>query len=413
MQVLVIGYVWPEPDSSAAGRYMLSLLETFVAQGWRVTFASAAQSGEHRTDLTQLGIIEQPVKLNCDSFDHFVNRLQPDIVLFDRFMLEEQFAWRVARVCPNALRILDSEDLHSLRDARHQAFKAGQAFTPSTMRSPLAMREVAAIFRSDLTLLLSDVEQQLLQAHFSVPPALLHHCPFMLDPPNQQTNALPDFTNRQHFICIGNFRHAPNWDSVLWLHQQIWPLIRQQLPTAELHVCGAYPPKKATQLHNPKQGFLVKGWVADAAAHMQQARVCLAPLRFGAGIKGKLVEAMQNGTPSVTTAIGSEGMGDQQNWPGAVAESAPEIAQQAIDLYQNQNRWQQARQQGWQRLRDHFDKTRHQQALISKILETKQTLTQHRSANFIGAMLQHHSLQASKYMSQWIAAKNQPDKTKQ
>src|SRR5690606_24068137 len=113
---------------------------------------------------------------------------------------------------------------------------------------------------------------------------LLFYCPF-LSPPPADLNALPGFAAREHFIAIGNFRHEPNWDSVLWLKHQLWPLIRRRcaplsdrLP--ELHIYGAYPPPKATQLHNPKEGFHIKGWAEDAGEVMRQARVCLAPLRF-------------------------------------------------------------------------------------------------------------------------------------
>src|SRR5690606_14722049 len=102
--LLVIGYVWPEPRSSAAGGHMMQLLECFLADGWRITFASPARSGEHRADLSGLGIEEVEIELNSSSFDDFALALQPDVVLFDRFMMEEQFGWRVAQACPDALR---------------------------------------------------------------------------------------------------------------------------------------------------------------------------------------------------------------------------------------------------------------------------------------------------------------------
>ena len=290
-KLLVLGYVWPEPNSSAAGSHMLSLLTLFVQQGWQVTFASPALQGEHKVDLTQLGIDEQAVALNCSSFDHFISQLNPNIVLFDRFMLEEQFGWRVAKHCPEALRILDTEDLHCLRHARHQALKQNRQVIKADLNSDIAKREIAAIFRCDLSLIISDYEFELLTNHYSVPKHILVHCPFMLDIQSLSAS-VNSYSQRQHFISIGNFRHGPNWDAVLFLKQSIWPLIRKLLPQAELHIYGAYPPPKATQLHNPKQGFLVKGWTEDAKQVMQQARVCLAPLRFGAGIKGKLAEAM-------------------------------------------------------------------------------------------------------------------------
>lgn len=405
--VLVIGYVWPEPNSSAAGSHMLSLLELFIQQGWQVTFASPAQLGEHKVDLTQWGIEEYNIALNCQSFDTFITELAPDLVLFDRFMLEEQFGWRVARHCPNAIRVLDTEDLHSLRNARQLAHKQGRDMLESDLKGDLAQREIAAIFRSDLALIISDYELSLLQQRFSVPAFLLHYCPFMLDL-TPATLPLPDWQQRQHFISIGNFRHAPNWDAVLYLKQQVWPLIRKQLPSAELHIYGAYPPPKATQLHNPKQGFLIKGWAADARQVMSNARVCIAPLRFGAGIKGKLTEAMLCGTPSVTTSIGSEGIQGDFDWPGEVAEHPAEIAEQAVAIYQQQGRWQRAKQQGFELLAARFDRQKIGPKLIDRINSVFQQLEQHRFDNFIGTMLQHHQHKSTQYMAQWIEAKNSP-----
>lgn len=421
--ILVLGYVWPEPNSSAAGRHMLSLLQSFVSVGWHVTFASPALQGEHKVDLTTLGIAEKNITLNCSSFDDFILELKPDVVLFDRFMLEEQFAWRVAQHCPQALRILDTEDLHSLRQARHSVLKQQRELSTFDLNSDLAKREIAAIFRCDLSLIISEYEYQLLQQHYQVPKAILLHCPFMLDL-NELNRAKTEFAHRQHFISIGNFRHEPNWDAVLWLKQSIWPLIRQQLPQAELHIYGAYPPPKATQLHNVKQGFLVKGWAADADVVMAQARVCLAPLRFGAGLKGKLVEAMLCGTPSVTTSVGSEGMGvapanhnnsnDGLNWPGYLVDFASNkqtdhaqlIAQQAINLYQDQAYWQICQQFGYDWLISHFDQIPLRAKLLDSIKHIADNLDSHRANNFIGQMLQHHQLKSTQYMAQWIEAKN-------
>jgi glycosyltransferase involved in cell wall biosynthesis len=413
-KLLVLGYVWPEPNSSAAGSHMLSLLTLFVQQGWQVTFASPALQGEHKVDLTELGIDEQAVTLNCSSFDYFVDELNPSIVLFDRFMLEEQFGWRVAKHCPDALRILDTEDLHSLRHARHQALKQNRPLTSADLNSDVAKREIAAIFRCDLSLIISDYEFELLKNHYSVPEHILLHCPFMLDLQNVTPSA-NSFLDRQHFISIGNFRHQPNWDAVLFLKQAIWPLIRKQLPQAELHIYGAYPPPKATQLHNPKQGFLVKGWAEDAKQVMQQARVCLAPLRFGAGIKGKLAEAMFCGTPNVTTNIGSEGMNMGLDWSGLTTDltqfdnqenSATDFAKHAVQLYQNEALWQQKQRHGYQIIKTNFNKEEIQITLLARIVDIQHNLNNHRSNNFIGQMLQHHQLKSTQYMAQWIEAKN-------
>ncbi len=402
-KVLVIGYVWPEPNSSAAGSHMMSLLRLFKQQNWQVTFASPAARTEHMVDLAQEGIDSVSIALNCSSFDDFVSELQPDMVMFDRFMMEEQFGWRVEKNCPKAMRVLDTEDLQCLRQARHQAVKQQREFAISDlMTSDLAMREIAAIYRCDLSLIISSYEMHLLEQHFNMAPATLHHLPFMVTP--KEVNSA-SFAQRQHFVSIGNFRHAPNWDAVLQL-SQLWPEIRRQCLEAELHIYGSYPPPKATALHNPKTGFMVKGWAEDAHAVMANARVCLAPLRFGAGIKGKFIDAMQMGTPSVTTPIGSEGMTDGLPWPGKVAETEQAFIAGAVALYQDEQTWQQASEAGQALLKQVYDANTLGLGLIARLEALQANLATHRQGNFIGAMLRHHSMKSTQYMSQWIEAKN-------
>ena len=404
IKVLVIGYVWPEPNSSAAGSHMMSILRLFKAQDWQVEFATPAQKTEHMIDLQAEGISSQAISLNCDSFDIYINSYQPHIVLFDRFMMEEQFGWRVEKNCPDALKILDTEDLQCLRHARQLAHKADREFTQKDLFLDLAKREIAAILRSDISLIISNFEMELLVDTFKVDPSLLHHLPFMLNLEKCPTQT-KHFSKRQHFMTIGNFRHAPNWDVVLYL-QKIWPLIRKQLPKAELHIYGSYPPPKATALHNPKTGFLIKGWADDALEVMEASRVCLAPIRFGAGIKGKLLDAMIAQTPSVTTSLGSEGMHSDEPWAGAVTDELDIFVEEAVKLYTNEEAWSKAQQNATPLLHTRYDGKILGPKFISKIHEVMQNLEQHRLNNFTGAMLKHHTMASTKYMSQWIEAKN-------
>ncbi|WP_282114351.1 glycosyltransferase [Pseudoalteromonas arctica] len=403
-KVLVIGYVWPEPNSSAAGTHMMSLLNAFRAQNWDVEFATPAQRTDHMVNLDDFGITSQSIALNCDSFDEYVKAYNPDIVMFDRFMMEEQFGWRVDKHCPHAIKILDTEDLQCLRNARHEAFKGEREFTTSDLHSDIAKREIAAILRCDLNLIISSYEMSLLNSVFKIEPSLLHHLPFMVDLSSLPTST-KTFEQRQHFMTIGNFRHAPNWDAVLYL-QKIWPLIRKQLPKAELHIYGSYPPPKATALNNPKTGFLIKGWADNAFDVMQSARVCLAPLRFGAGIKGKLLEAMIMQTPSVTTNIGAEGMHNDLPWPGKIANTADDFANAAIEMYTNQSDFEQAQQDGNTLLNTLYNKVQLSAALIKKVDSISSDLNAHREKNFTGQMLKHHTMRSTQYMSQWIAEKN-------
>jgi hypothetical protein len=400
---------------------MMQILESFLEQGWDITFSSPAGTGEHRADLTALGIREVPIELNNSSFDTFISQLAPDVVLFDRFMMEEQFGWRVEKHCPDALRVLETSDLQSLRDARHLRLKErlkasddaddfSELFAPALRaefefmaETDLAKREIAAIYRCDLNLMISEVEIELLVEQFTVPRNMLHWCPLMVDLPSAPPAT---FEDRAHFLSIGNFRHAPNWDAVLWMKTRLWPLIREQLPSAQLHIFGAYTPPKATALHNAAQGFHVMNWAEDALQVMSAARVCLAPLRFGAGIKGKLVDAMLCGTPNVTTPIGAEAMHGEEPWPGAVTRTAQAFADNAVQLYKDKTRWLDAQAQGLQLLASRYQRTRHGPALIARINECRQHLSSIRRDNFTGSMLRHHQHKSTQYMSQWIEAKN-------
>ncbi len=406
-QLLLIGAVWPEPTATAAGRRMLDLLRFFGKNDWKITFASAAERGQYAMDLNALSITSQSIELNDESFDRFIQELQPDAVLFDRFMTEEQYGWRVAEYCPSALRILDTEDLHCLRKGREEALKNHTAFQiDSLLLSDVAKRELASIYRCDLSLLISEVEVQILKELFQVNADLLHYLPFMVDQsPNLQE--LPDSQSREHFITIGNFMHPPNWDVILQLKQHIWPLIRKQLPQAELHIYGAYQPKKAHQLHNEAEGFVLKGWAENVQDVMQNARVCLAPLRFGAGLKGKLFDAMQQGTPIVTTEIGAEGISGDLPFAGSISDDIEAFAHEAVNLYRDEASWKRAQQAGNSILSTRFQREQHEPLFMQRLLSLEKNIDAHRQRNFVGSMLQHHTLQSTKYLSKWIEEKNQ------
>lgn len=406
-KALIIGKVWPEPDSSAAGSRMMQLIQVLRAENWQVTFACAASESQYASDLNEVGVTSAQIQLNHSSFNSFVAGLNPDMVIFDRFMTEEQFGWRVAEHSPDALRVLDTEDLHFLREARHQAWKDGRDFKESDVLNDLAKREIASIFRCDLSLMISSCEMEILSRVFKVNDSLLIHLPFMLEEISiEEINTWKPMDKRDHFISIGNFLHEPNWNAVLYLKEEIWPLIRKQLPKAELHIYGAYPSQKVEQLHNPDDGFLVKGRAENAKEVVGNSRVLLAPLRFGAGLKGKLIEAMQCGTPTVTTEIGAEAMHGDLPWPGFIENDPKSFAEKAVALYQNEEKWKEAQKAGIPIINQLYPGRELGDKLIKNIEEIRRDLKAHRRQNFIGEILHHHTAASTKYMSKWIEAKN-------
>lgn len=406
--VLIIGAVCVEPNSSAAGSRMLQLIAFFLKQDFVITFATTTLKSENAFDLNSLGVGEVTIELNSSSFDTFIKELNPAIVIFDRFMIEEQFGWRVADNCPNAIRILDTEDLHSLRKTRQDALKKGVAFSAELLlSSDIAKREVAAILRCDLSLIISTFEMDLLTKVFKIDVNILYYLPFLFNAIEENTlKKWNPFEERNHFVTIGNFLHAPNVDAVLELKKYIWTGIRKELPTAEMHVYGAYPTQQILQLHNPKEGFLIKGFADDAFEVVSKAKVVLAPIRFGAGIKGKLAEAMLCGTPSVTTSVGAEGMHNDLPWNGFVAKDIADFITKSITLYSDGKLWSESQQNGIAIINQLYDKEKLSPVFRKKIIELASNLKAHRAQNFMGSILQYQTLRSTKYMSKWIEAKN-------
>jgi glycosyltransferase involved in cell wall biosynthesis len=407
-KLLVICTVFPEPNSSAAGARMLQIIDVFKLQNYQITFASTASDSDFMVNLPELGIEKVAIKLNHSSFDEFIKALNPDVVLFDRFITEEQFGWRVSENCPNSLRILDTEDLHCLRAARQNAYQANQEFnTDLVVKEPITKREIASILRCDLSLIISSYEMKILKEIFKIDHFLLLYLPFMLTKiTKKEQNGWNKFEDRKDFISIGNFLHEPNYQAVLYLKKHIWPLIHAALPQAKMRIYGAYPSQKVTQLHQEKQNFYVMGRAQSVNEVMQNASVCLAPLPFGAGLKGKVIDAMQNGTPCVLTAIAAEGMFGDLAANGFIANEPTDFAKKAVEIYISIELFEQFQANGVKAVNQLYDKSKWQKLFLARVNNLIENLDQHRLNNFMGAMLQHHTLNSTKYLAKWIEEKN-------
>ncbi|WP_075804580.1 glycosyltransferase, partial [Pseudomonas putida] len=351
----------------APGSPLQQILDRFLAHGWQVTPGDPA----------------------------------PDIVLFDGHRMEEQFGAHIEQQHPNALRVLTIPLLHSLREARQALLRrrlvtgldpndfrelfttSGSDLYQQMAPTELAQREIAAIHRSDLSLVTSDVEIDLLVNGFGVPPDLLHWCPPLLLAPQ----AMAPFGEREHMVGFVDFRDPADWDAVLWLRHNIWPMTRRHLPDVQLRLYGPSPTEKALALHDPVGGLLIHEQPEVPLDVMSKARLCLAPLRFGAGTKAVLANALLAGTPAIITPIGSEAMHGNQPWPGLVSGTAEGLAKAAISLYSDEARWNQAQRDARQVLERHFNPQWHGAALVQRIQQTLMGLADQRLYNFTGAML--------------------------
>lgn len=302
----------------------------------------------------------------------------------------------------------------------------------------ILLRELASIHRSDLTLVCSPYELDLLQNEYGIPKHKLSLASFFINVDeiedkyfttalNASSNDNCDysFESRKDFITLGGLKHPPNIDQVKVLKYDIWPKIKQRLPQANLHIYGAYTPHSLKKLHDEKLGFFIQGHASSLGDVLSRCRVMLAPLRFGAGIKGKIIDSWRYGCPVVTTPIGSEGMTipnmdfidtkeeQEAQWGGMIASKSDDFVQGAIDLYKNKSQWIQSQMNGRRLIHDLFDSKRNLTRLNDDIYLAIMDREKNRQRDYFSACLWSQQSRSTEYFSKWIEQKESNVQKKQ
>jgi O-antigen biosynthesis protein len=398
-------YVWPEPLSSAAGLRTLELMRYLQGSGWQVKAVSPSRESPHRQALEKMGVGTHSADPNFSAeVEGAFSTFSPALAIFDRFVMEEQFGWSARAAWPNCLQLVDTQDLHCLRRARERLARSRAGFPDwNALEHPGVpelgddlVRELASLYRADGALVVSSFERDFLLS-LDFPPARLLWQPLEGAP----ESAPPGFASRHGFAFLGNFRHPPNRDSVVWLVAELWPRLREKLPEAELHLYGAYPPAEISR-HQGGKGIFSHGPVENHRAALSRHRALLAPLRFGAGIKGKVLEAWSTGTPVLGSRIALEGMG----YAGDPFRTEEEFVKMAVELHENEADFAAAREAGFRALAANFAPAELCARFLSFVNEGCANLQPLRERNLIGAMLRHHQANSTKYFSRWIEAKN-------
>ncbi|RLO13176.1 hypothetical protein DYB28_001452 [Aphanomyces astaci] len=412
--ILIAGSVWPERPSSAAGVRTCDMIDILLDEGWDVVCISPSRLNAHTRALAATGVHCEQVDPNKEeALEAFMcSRETPvHVALFDRYIAEEMYGWQVTKLAPHALRVLDLQDVHFLRKAREFHVCTDKkdyrtTLQPSIDVEPVAsvvLRELASVYRSHLTLYVSEFEKTMLTTRFDVPPRRLRKLDYIV--PDDKLNQFPpNFKDRRHVAVIGSFKHAPNVDGLHWLKDTLWPTMRQSLPPhTELHMYGSYASAKAIKsLHNPHMNVHVMGFCDDVHETLASYRVSLAPLRFGAGIKGKIIDSWAAGTPVVSTSVGAEGMHYHPNqpWGGAVADSPAEFADRVAALYGNADEWTAAYEGGKVLCRTHYDLDSQRRTLLDVVGSPTDV------DNWVGRVLESSQFRATEYMSRFIQEKN-------
>jgi glycosyltransferase involved in cell wall biosynthesis len=409
-KIVIIGQVIPEPQSSAAGTRMIQLIQSLLLITKDITFLSAANEGAHPADLKTLGVELLQINLNDDSFNELIQKLNPNLVVFDRFMTEEQYGWRVQQFCPEAIRVLDMEDVHAIRKSREVAIKNKVNWQPELVNElEIANRELASIYRCDLTLVISSFEMEFLQNNWNIPKELLLYFPLFFNTEKQVEKL--SFEENNHFVMIGNFIHPPNYDAVVYLKTKLWKQIKKRLPEAEVHIYGAYASEKVLQLNNQKEGFIVKGWADDAIKTISKYKVMLAPIRYGAGLKGKLFDSVAAHTPFVGSKIAAEGIYDNESFviDYSVVDETPfneNFVDLAVEVYQNSVLNSKLQESNLSHFTKNFSSENFQDIINETFEDLNNNQKNHRTKNIIGQILFTQQYRSTEYFSRWIEAKN-------
>lgn len=431
-RVLILSTVWPEPNSSAAGVRQEFWIQFFRDWGCEVYLASASQlkaPGMWGYYSPQPGVHLVPIDLNRSESYEKLGEIQPDVVMFDRFLLEEQFGHAIQDYCAQALWILETQDLHFIRKAREVWIKKlKDEVDLSDLKfyenlhltdEPMALRETASLWRVDSSLIISTFEMNYLKRTWNFFEPKIKYVPFLWNEPKLENKAAwvgssaKSFQNRRGFSFIANYRHTPNLDGILWSHRAIWPLIRKKIPQAEVHWYGAYMPHEISKLHEPSYGVHVHG-VADVLDEVfQGVRVNIAPLRAGAGIKGKVLEGFRRGIPCVATPIASEGLCDLDfEFPGKIAFNAHDFAEACIKLHENEELWVQAQERASTLMLEKHNAHAWTQNLRDYFLNLMTLKEQGELPQWMSKILRSELSNSRKYFARWIEEKEKRTKVR-
>jgi len=331
-RALVIDATTPMPDHDSGSVRMFALLKLLVELGYQTRFMAENRSwaGRHAQALQQAGIevLSAPWVADLEGWLAEYGA-ELDLVLVSRHYVLAPILKLIRTWCPNAKVVFDTVDLHFLREER----EAGIAGTAAARRAAARTKqqELDLIAESDATLVVSAFERDLLTE--LAPDAEVHIV--------SNIHSLHDpgrpFDERAGLLFVGGFQHPPNLDAAEWLIDDILPRVREQLPEAELHLIGSKMPESLSRRQAP--GLRVHGFVADLEPYLAGCRVSVAPLRYGAGVKGKVNQAMSHGLPVVATSCAAEGMFTTHGEDILMADDAEGFAAEVVRLYRDEALW--------------------------------------------------------------------------
>ena len=404
MQIIYLANRWPNPSHTAAGTRSLQLLRLLQKRDHQITIASFLSADTFSIELEQQGFQCVSLELNDSGLVDYFKSKTYEIAFFDTFLMEEKLGWVIREAIPKCMTVLDTQDLHFMRYARSKAPSFSIADHKLNLNNSPTYREIASIYRCDLTLVISLAEMKLLQNEFHIDSKCLLYLPFLYDDFPFHQSKKNDFSARKGLMLLGNFLHQPNLDQAKFVIQQLSYQIQKKLTDCPIKIIGAHPPKHLIDLAKNQKNIELLGYQDDLTTHFAKCRIMIAPLRFGAGLKGKLFDAMLHQLPFIASEIAAEGILGLSDL--YIAKCKTEFINKLTAVYLSESSWIKAQIHQHQLLSTHFMKSDFEDQFIDKLEEIRNHLQEHRNKLFYQNFLNYHQLQSTKYFSKWIELKN-------
>ncbi|MCH9697370.1 MAG: glycosyltransferase [Gammaproteobacteria bacterium] len=361
-QVLIYDACTPTPDQDSGSLRMVNLIEILQSLGYHVCFMAEnlANIETYTQALQQTGVecIYHPhVKTPIDYFKSHGGYFHA--VILSRYYIAEPVMPMIRQYCPNAIILFDTVDLHYLREQRLAEFENSDKLAEAAQKT--RGKELSVIEQADITLVVSSFEQEFLASEAE------HARVEILSNIHHVHGRRKPYRQRKDIMFVGGYQHPPNIDAITWFARDIFPLVRKELDI-QLHIIGSKAPREVSDLQG--DGVVFQGFVEDIEPFVDDCRIAIAPLRYGAGVKGKVNMSMSYGQPVVATSIAAEGMFTRDGHDILLADNENEFAQAIIKLYNDSKLWNKLSNNGLKNVEKWFSFNAAREALKT-VLDTE------------------------------------------
>jgi len=345
--VLIVDSYTPTPDQDSGSLRMLNLMRLLREDGYAVSFLpdNRAHAGDYTRAVQNLGVqalyhpfVSDPIAWLRE------NGKELSAVILSRHYVAANYVDSVRLYAPQARLIFDTVDVHHLREQRVADLESSAELAQQAART--RAQELRLMRTCDVTLVVSAAEKEILARE--IPQARIE----VVSNVHEIFGCRRGFDERRDLVFVGGFQHPPNIDAVLWFVRDVFPRVRERLGDVTFNVVGSKAPPAIRELAH--DGVTVHGFVPDIEPFMDGCRIALAPLRYGAGVKGKVNMAMSYGLPVVATSPAAEGMHVRNGTDLLVADSPEDFANAVVRLYTDATLWHTLSDNGLANVRSHF-----------------------------------------------------------